>query len=131
MSLKSQGELEAAACQAVARFQQEFLGRGPRTIQAHLVANRLFVHLEGVLSTAELRLAAASADQGDPRGRELLRQFRSRLLAAGRARLESLVGDAVGAMPVGLHHDIDPSGEEVLVVTLAAAPPCRGSRRRC
>jgi len=130
MSLKSQGEIEAAACHAVARFQIEFLGRGPRRIHAHLIENRLFVHLQGVLSMAEQRLAAADHDGGDPRGRELLRQFRSQLVASGRPLLETLVGDAVGAQPVGLHHDINPSGEEVLVVTLANAPTCRTVRRR-
>ena len=55
-AIKSQGEIEAAVCDAVARFQQEFMGRGPRSIHAHLVENRLFVHLEGVLTAAEQRL---------------------------------------------------------------------------
>ena len=41
---------EAAVCDAVSRFQQEFMGRGPRAIHTHLVENRLFVHLEGVLT---------------------------------------------------------------------------------
>ena len=51
-AIKSQGEIEAAVCDAVSRFQQEFMGRGPRAIHAHLVENRLFVHLEGVLTAA-------------------------------------------------------------------------------
>jgi hypothetical protein len=55
-AIKSQGEIEAAVCDAVSRFQQEFMGRGPRAIHAHLVENRLFVHLEGVLTAAEQRL---------------------------------------------------------------------------
>ena len=37
--MRSRGEIEAAVCGAVARFQQDYLGRGPRDIQAHLVAD--------------------------------------------------------------------------------------------
>ena len=127
---KSQGEIEAAVCDAVSRFQQEFMGRGPRTIHAHLVENRLFVHLEGVLTAAEQRLIDGNG-AGNGKGAELLKQLRSHLVLAGRQLLERLVGEAAGASPVTLHHDISPvTGEEVLVITLATPPPCRDRRRR-
>ncbi len=130
--MKSQGEIEAAVCDAVSRFQQEFMGRGPRLVHAHLIENRLFVHLQGVLTAAEQRLLDGHANgNGNGRGAELLRQLRSQLMLAGRPMLESLVRDATGAPPISVHHDISPStGEEVLVLTLAAAPPCRDRRRR-
>jgi uncharacterized protein YbcI len=127
---KSQGEIEAAVCDAVSRFQQEFMGRGPRTIHAHLVENRLFVHLEGVLTAAEQRLMDGTGS-GNGKGAELLKQLRSHLVLAGRELLEQLVCEAAGTPPVTLHHDISPvTGEEVLVITLAAPPPCRDRRRR-
>jgi uncharacterized protein YbcI len=126
--MKSQGEIEAAVCDAVSRFQQEYMGRGPNRVHAHLVENRLFVHLEGVLTAAEQRLVDG---RGDGRGVELLRQLRSHLVLAGRQRLESLVRDAAGAPPISVHHDISPTtGEEVIVLTLAAPPPCRDRKRR-
>jgi len=129
-AIKSQGEIEAAVCDAVARFQQEFMGRGPRSIHAHLVENRLFVHLEGVLTAAEQRLIEGQG-AGNGKGAELLKQLRSHLVLAGRKLLEQLVGEAAGAAPITLHHDISPvTGEEVLVITLAAPPPCRDRRRR-
>ncbi|MFM7135987.1 MAG: DUF2294 domain-containing protein [Planctomycetota bacterium] len=129
-AIKSQGEIEAAVCDAVSRFQQEFMGRGPRTIHAHLVENRLFVHLEGVLTAAEQRLIDGHGP-GNGKGAELLKQLRSHLVLAGRQLLEQLVREAAGAAPVTLHHDISPvTGEEVLVITLAAPPPCRDRRRR-
>jgi uncharacterized protein YbcI len=129
-AMKSQGEIEAAVCDAVSRFQQEFMGRGPRTIHAHLVENRLFVHLEGVLTAAEQRLMDGTGS-GNGKGAELLKQLRSHLVLAGRQLLEQLVREAAGATPVTLHHDISPvTGEEVLVITLAAPPPCRDRRRR-
>jgi uncharacterized protein YbcI len=129
-AMKSQGEIEAAVCDAVSRFQQEFMGRGPRTIHAHLVENRLFIHLEGVLTAAEQRLMDGTGS-GNGKGAELLKQLRSHLVLAGRQLLEQLVREAAGATPVTLHHDISPvTGEEVLVITLAAPPPCRDRRRR-
>ncbi len=128
--MKSQGEIEAAVCDAVARFQQEFLGRGPRQVHAHLVENRLFVHLDGVLTAAEQQLIRGEgSDNG--RGAELLKQLRNHLVAAGRHLLERLVEEAAGAAPVSVHHDISPTtGEEVIVLTLASTPACRDRRRR-
>ena len=126
--MKSQGEIEAAICDAVSRFQQEYMGRGPHRVHAHLVGNRLFVHLQGVLSAAEQRLVDGRADG---RGAELLRQLRSHLVFAGRSVLESLVREAAGAAPVTIHHDISPTtGEEVIVLTLASPPACRDRKRR-
>jgi uncharacterized protein YbcI len=129
-AMKSQGEIEAAMCDAISRFQQEYMGRGPRNVHAHLVENRVFVHLEGVLTAAEQRLLnGANGDQG--RGAELLKQLRNQLVLAGRPMLESLVRDAAGTPAVCVHHDISPvSGEEVIVITLASAPVCRDRRRK-
>jgi len=125
-ALKSQGEIEAAVCDAVSRFQQEFMGRGPRLVHTHLIENKLFVHLEGVLTAAEQRLMDAHCE-GNGRGAELLKQLRSHLVVAGKTLLETLVRDATGKQPVSVHHDISPTtGEEVLVFTLSAAPQCRG-----
>ena len=56
--MKSQGEIEAAVCDGIARFQQEFVGRGPRDIHAHLIGSLLVVRLQGVLTPAERQLIA-------------------------------------------------------------------------
>jgi uncharacterized protein YbcI len=128
--MKSQGEIEAAVCDAVSRFQQEYMGRGPKHVETHLIDNRLFVHLEGVLTAAEQQLIAGRGN-GDGRGADLLKQLRSHLVLAGRPVLESLVGEAAGSLPITVHHDISPTtGEEVIVITLAAAPACREKKRR-
>ena len=128
--MPSQGEIEAAVCDAVARFQQEYMGRGPQHVHAHLVDNRVFVHLEGVLTAAERRLLdGGSASNG--RGADLLKQLRSHLVIAGRPVLEALVRDAAGSTPISVHHDISPvTGEEVIVLTLASVPATRDRRRR-
>ncbi len=127
---RSQGEIEAAVCDAIARFQQEYMGRGPRNVHAHLVDNRVFVHLEGVLTAAETRLLDG-AGPGNGRGADLLKQLRTHLVSAGRPVLEALVRDAAGAAPINVHHDISPvTGEEVIVLTLASAPAIRDRKRR-
>lgn len=133
--MRSRGEIEAAVAKALARFEREFLGRGPRDIQAHLIDDTLVVHLRGVLSSAEERLLGASADGGahadGGEAAELLRRLRSRLVLAGRAILERLVTEATGARAVGLHHDLSAAtGEELIVVTLDSPPACRGRDRR-
>ncbi|MFM8434178.1 MAG: DUF2294 domain-containing protein [Planctomycetia bacterium] len=127
---RSQGEIEAAVCDVIARFQQEYMGRGPRDIHTHLIENKLFVHLQGVLTAAEQRLIESHAS-GNGRGAELLKQLRSHLVLTGRPLLEKLVEDVTGTQPVSVHHDISTAtGEEVIVFTLAAVPSVREKKRR-
>jgi uncharacterized protein YbcI len=54
--LKSQGEIESAICEGITRFEQEYMGRGPKDIHAHLVGDLLVVRLKGVLTAAERQL---------------------------------------------------------------------------
>jgi uncharacterized protein YbcI len=54
--MKSQGEIEAAVCEGVSRFQQEFIGRGPKDIHCHLLGSLVVVRLQGVLTPAERQL---------------------------------------------------------------------------
>ena len=149
-AIRSQGEIEAAVCDAVSRFQQEFMGRGPRSIHAHLIENRLFVHLDGVLTPAERQLISprpgpagnggpavgaggvaggdgdghANGDNGN--GRALLKQVRAHMVATGRPRLGEIVRGATGVEMVSVHHDISTvTGEEVIVFSLADPPACR------
>ena len=47
--MKTRGEIESAICQGMARFEQEYMGRGPKSIHAHLLGDLLLVGLQGVL----------------------------------------------------------------------------------
>ena len=152
--IRSQGEIEAAVCDGVSRFQQEFIGRGPRDIHAHLVGSLLVVRLQGVLTPAERQLiappvgsesdgsaAARGVDgsgnghdrghgngngNGHGNGRALLKQVRAHMVATGRPRLEEVVEAATGVKLVSVHHDISTvTGEEVIVFSLAEPPACR------
>lgn len=128
--VKSQGEIEAAVCDVISRFQQEYMGRGPRDIHTHLIDNKLFVHLQGVLTAAEQRLIESHGN-GNGRGAELLKQLRSHLVLTGRPMLEAMVREVTGAQPVSVHHDISTAtGEEVIVFTLSAVPSVRDKKRK-
>lgn len=145
--MKSQGEIEASVCDGISRFQQEFLGRGPRDIHAHLIGSLLVVRLQGGLTPAERQLIAPRHEPvdgggtGDDRpdtttghdhgnGRALLKQVRAHMVATGRPRLESIVENAVGVKLVSVHHDISTiTGEEVLVFSLAEPPACRTKKK--
>ena len=146
--MKSQGEIEAAVCDVISRFQQEYMGRGPRDIHTRLIDNKLFVHLQGVLTPVEQRLIESHRNgngngngsgsgngtgtgSGDGRGAELLKQLRSYLVLTGRPLLESMIGDVAGMKPVSVHHEFSTvTGEEVIVFTLAAAPNMRDRKRK-
>jgi uncharacterized protein YbcI len=38
--MKTQGEIESAICEGIGRFEQEYMGRGPKKIRAHLLNGR-------------------------------------------------------------------------------------------
>jgi uncharacterized protein YbcI len=35
--MRTQGEIEAAICEGISRFEQEYMGRGPKDIHTHLL----------------------------------------------------------------------------------------------
>ena len=44
------GEIEAAISQEISRFEQDYMGRGPKDIRTHLLGDLLVVRLQGVLT---------------------------------------------------------------------------------
>ena len=72
--MKTQGEIEAAVCEGIGRFEQEYMGRGPRSIHTHLFGDLLMVRLQGVLTAAEQQLVKTLPAE---RGRALLKQVQS------------------------------------------------------
>jgi uncharacterized protein YbcI len=125
--MKTQGEIEAAICEGVGRFEQEYMGRGPRDIHTHLIGDLLVVRLRGVLTAAEQQLVKTlPADKG----RGLLKQVRTQLMETARPALEAMVQDITGTKVVSLHHDISTlTGEEVVLFTLAEPPVFREGKR--
>jgi len=126
--MKSQGEIEAAICEGISRFEQDYMGRGPKAIQAHLIDNLLVVRLQGVLTAAEQHLVKSLPAE---KGRDLLKQVRTHLIETARPVMEAMVQEVTGATVVSLHHDISTvTGEEVVLFALAEAPSLREAKKR-
>ena len=48
--MKTRGEIEAAICDGISRFEQDYMGPGPKDIHAYLIGDLLVVRLQGVLT---------------------------------------------------------------------------------
>jgi uncharacterized protein YbcI len=90
--MRTKGEIEAAICEGVGRFEQDYMGRGPKDIHAHLLGDLLVVRLQGVLTAAEQHLAKSFPAE---KGRDLLKQVRTHLIETARPVLEAMVYEAV------------------------------------
>ncbi len=126
--MRTQGEIEAAICEGITRFEQDYMGRGPREIRTHLLGDLLVIRLAGILTAAEQHLAMSlPAD----RGRDLLKQVRTHLMETARPVLEAMVQEVTGAKVLSLHHDISTvTGEEVILFTLAKSPDSRETKKK-
>jgi uncharacterized protein YbcI len=125
--MKTQGEIEAAICEGITRFEQDYMGRGPKDIHTHLIGNLLLVRVKGVLTAAEQQLVKALAAE---KGRDLLKQVRTHLIETARPVMETMVEKVTGVKVVSLHHDISTvTGEEVVLFTLASSPCVRETRK--
>ena len=126
--MKTQGEIEAAICEGVSRFEQDYMGRGPKDIRAHLLGDLLVVRLQGVLTAAEQHLVKSLSAE---KGQNLLKQVRTHLIEAARPVMETMVQEITGAKVVTLHHDISTvTGEEVVLFTLAESPILRDAKKK-
>ena len=126
--MKTQGEIEAAVCQGIASFEQEYMGRGPKDIQTHLYGDLLLVRLRGVLTAAEQHLVRTLIPE---KGRDLLKQVRTQLVELARPVLDAMVQSATGVEVLSLHLDISTAtGEEIIVFTLTESPLVREKKNK-
>ena len=124
----TKGEIEAAVCKGLAKFELEFMGRGPKDVRTHLLGDLLVVRLQGVLTAAEQHLVTTMPSE---KGRDLLKQVRTQLVETARPALEALVSDITGVRIASLHHDISTrTGEEIIIFTLAESPQLREPVKR-
>jgi uncharacterized protein YbcI len=125
--MKTQGEIEAAVCEGIARFEQDYMGRGPKDIHAYLIGDLLVVRLKGVLTVAEQQLVATLPAE---KGRDLLKQVRVHLVETARPVMEEMIQKSTSVKVVSLHHDISTrTGEEIVVFTLANSPAFRETKK--
>jgi uncharacterized protein YbcI len=128
VAMKTLGEIESAISEGISRFEQEYMGRGPKDINTHLFGDLLVVRLKGVLTAAEQQLVKSLPAE---KGRDLLKQVRTHLIETARPVMEKMVLEVTGVQVLSLHHDISTAtGEEVVVFTLADSPLVREPKRR-
>jgi len=126
--MRTQGEIEAAVCEGISRFEQEYMGRGPKDIHTHLIGDLLVIRLQGVLTAAEQHLVQSLPAE---KGRGLLKQVRTQLIETARPVLEALVQEITGVKMLSLHHDISTvTGEEIVLFTLAEPPAVRETKKK-
>jgi uncharacterized protein YbcI len=126
--MKTQGEIEAEICEGISRFEQDFMGRGPKDIRTHLIGDLLIVRLQGVLTAAEQQLVKVLPAE---KGRYLLKQVRTQLVETARPLLEAMVQETTGVKVLALHHDISTvTGEEVVLFTLSESPLFRQAKKK-
>jgi CheY-like chemotaxis protein/uncharacterized protein YbcI len=116
----TQEESEAAICDGIIRFQEEYMGWRSEKINVHFIKDLLVVRIRGVLTLAERQLGKSLSPE---KGRDLIKQVRKQLLEVARPMLESLVHEVTGVKALSMHHDISTvTGEEVVVFSLVDAP---------
>ncbi len=120
MKDKTKGQLESQICEAVIKFEKDFMGRGPLETKAYIIDDLVLVRLRNVLTQAELKLASTSESKD---GRELIKRIRIALLEQGRPLLEEAVNKIVGVKVKSLHTDISTvTGERVILFSLMEPP---------
>ena len=116
----TQAESEAAICEGISSFQEEYMGWRSEQIHTHFIKDLLLVRILGVLTLAERQLGKSLSPE---KGRDLIKQVRKQLMELARPMLESLVHEVAGVKVVSMHHDISTvTGEEVVLFSLAEAP---------
>ena len=110
---QTKSEIEKAIRNAIIKFEQEFMGRGPDDVKTFVVRDLVVVRLKGVLTPAERQLA--KTDEGV----DMVKRLRQTLIALGRDKLCEQVNKITGAKTLALFTDIDVIiGERVFVFTV-------------
>ena len=111
--MTTKGELEAQISEAMVQFEIDYMGRGPKETQTHIIEDMVLVRLKGVLTPAEQQLTK-SAD-----GLELIKKVRSTLVENGKPILFQAISDITRVKVFDLHTDISTAtGERIFVFTL-------------
>lgn len=124
--MKTKGEIEAAICQAMNRFQQAYMGRGTKDIRAHLLGDFVVVRMLGVLNPAEQKLIRGLPAE---KGRDLVKQVRTQLMEAARPLLAPIIHEITGVHILSVHHDLSTlTGEAVVMFSLKTTVATRERR---
>jgi len=111
--IKTKGMVEAEICDAMIRFEKEYMGRGPIETKSYIIDDMIVVRLKGILTKAEEQLTK------NDEGHTLIKQVRSMLLENARPLLEAIIFDITGLKVRSLHTDLSTTiNERVILFTL-------------
>ncbi len=120
---KTKGQLEAEICEAIVKFEREYMGRGPEAVRTYLLDDMILVCLRGVLTPAEQQLARTGTEG---QGRSLIKQVRMELLEKARPLLDTIIRDITGQPIKSLHTDISTlTGERIIIFSLTGSATVR------
>ncbi len=126
--MKTRGELESAICLGMTRFEQEYMGRGPADVQAHLLNDFLIIRMKCLMTVAEQRLVENSSPE---KGRDLVKKLRTQMMEGARKQIDSMIQIITGVRVRSLHHDISTrTGEKVVIFSLSEEPTYRETNLR-
>ena len=124
--MKTKREIEAAISKEISRFEQEYMGRGPKDINVHLLGDLLLIRLRGVLVAAEQDMVKSLPAE---KGQDLLKQVWTNLAETARPVMEAMVEKLTGVKVVAMHHDVSTiTGEEIILFTLARSADFREAK---
>lgn len=107
---KTKGMIEAEICEAMIRFEKEYMGRGPAETKSYILDDMIVVRLKGILTRAEEQLTK------NDEGHSLIKQVRSKLLENAKPLLEAIIFDITGLKVRNLHTDLSTSTNERIVI---------------
>jgi uncharacterized protein YbcI len=111
--LKTKGMVEAEICDAMIRFEKEYMGKGPVETKSYIIDDMIVVRLKGVLTRAEEQLTK------NDEGHSLIKQVRIMLLENARPLLEAIIFDITGMKVRSLHTDLSTdTNERIILFTL-------------
>lgn len=109
----TKGQLTSQICEAIIKFEKEYMGRGPTEAKTYIIDDMIFVRLKGVLTPGEVQLSKSLE------GAELIKKTRIKLLETARIILESIIKNITDCEVVSLHSDISTkTGERIIIFTM-------------
>lgn len=113
---KTKGVIESEICEALIKFEREYMGRGPEEARTYIIDDLVIVRLRGVLTPAEKQLVKS---ESTGHGRSLIKQVRMELIEKARPLLETMIYEITGEQVKSLHTDISTTtGERIIVFSL-------------
>jgi uncharacterized protein YbcI len=113
LTMRTKGEIEAAISEAIVRFEIDYMGRGPKETQSHIVDDLIVVRLKGMLTPAEQQLAKS------PDGVELIKKMRLTIIDNAKAEFSRVITHTTGVAVRDILTDISTgSGERIFVFIL-------------